>query len=87
MSRHDLLQTVAIFVLVFAGLVVPAYFLVRLNEVQLDVACLNAETNVTTLKAIQQNGIVIRRIARSLGLHLALPPIFTIPEVPPECDT
>ena len=85
MSRRDVLQIIAIFVLVVAGIVVPAYTLVRLNAVQLDVACLNARTNAVTLQAIHANGIVIRRTARSLGLPVAFPPLVTVPLVPEEC--
>ena len=85
MTRREWLSTIAIFILVVVGLVLPAYTLIRVNQVQLNVACLNAQTNVQTLQAIQQNGIVIRRTARSLGLHLSLPRLFEIPEVPPEC--
>ncbi|HEU4864999.1 MAG TPA: hypothetical protein VFT76_02020 [Actinomycetota bacterium] len=85
MIRRDVLQTIAIFVLVVAALVLPAYALVRINQVQLDVGCLNAESNIASLKAIQQNGIVLRRTARELGLPAAFPPIFEVPELPEEC--
>ena len=85
MKRHDWFIAVVIFVATVAALVLPSYALIRVSQVQRDVTCLNAEVNVATLKDIQQNGVVIRRTARELGLHLALPRIFEIPEVPPEC--
>lgn len=85
MSRRDVLQIVAIFVLVVAGFVVPAYTLIRLNAVQLDVACVNVRTNAVTLQAIHANGVVIRRTARSLGLPVVFPPLVMVPLVPEEC--
>lgn len=86
MKHRDWLTAFAIFLFTVAALVLPSYALIRVSDVQRDLSCLNAETNIVTLQAIQQNGIVIRRTARQLGLQLHVPPIFMIPEVPPECD-
>ena len=54
-------------------------------ETQLAVTCTSARANISQLEAIQTNGKILKRIARSLGLPIDVPPFPEIPEVPPEC--
>ena len=86
MKRHDWMVAFIIFVCTVAALVLPSYALIRVNQVQKEIACLNTVTNIQTLAAIQQNGVIIRRTARELGLPVQFPRIFQIPELPPECE-
>lgn len=75
MSRRDVFQAIALFVVVAGMLIGLGWIQNRLDEQQKAITCLSVDANVQQLEALED-------ISRTLGL----PTTFPIPEVPPECD-
>lgn len=73
---------VALFVVIVAALVVPAWVQSRVDDAQnqidravVEITCANAQASIAELTAL-----------RAVGLELGIPISFSIPEVPDECD-
>jgi hypothetical protein len=86
MTRKSILQAIALFVVIALFLLGTAVLDVREEQRNLEITCSIAESSHLELQAITRNGIVIVRIARSLGLPIMFPPSIDVPEVPEECD-
>lgn len=80
---------VLVFMLVFGAVLAPIGVVVYVGQVQqsvqTEVTCTTLEANLIVARAVTANRILLVRIAHSLGLHVSIPPIVELPEVPTEC--
>lgn len=72
---RDFISIAVLPVLIFVALVLPTYWQSQFNDVQTQIACISARTNISQLEALA-----------ALERRLGIPQDFKIPEVPPECD-
>lgn len=71
---RDVVSVVALPIIIFIALVVPAYFSQRIDAQSLQIACISAKTNISQLEALA-----------ALEKRLGIPQDFTIPPLPEEC--
>ena len=75
MKRKDITQAIVVFFVIAGFLVGLGAVQDRLDDQQKAITCVSAEANISQLTAL-----------REISDQLGVPVMFTVPEVPPECD-